>query len=486
MPFMKSLRRSFRAKILITYTGLWLTLTSVTGILIYQLIFARLQDKMAEELLAVGKLAAEQLQPELPRYLQPTFSDSSESGPLSSLLGSYLKAGVAENMTILDNQGTFLFDVTGEAVPGFRSATLGPGDLIKLGQGQSVTQPVHEDDFGLWRQSVFLPLRDGLVLEVVADPDYLEVLRSFRRLSMVLGGLGLLACGAISLFIARMVLKPVATVVEAAEQISKGHYPRVKEFTREDELGQLLRTLSSMSDKVQEREIELKSLRQAAEKQSEQMKEIAAGIAHEVRNPLGVLRTQADWIQKKNPEDSDFWGVGQKILNQVTNLDQLVTRFLEYSRSFSFQARSVAMDVLCQNLVNQLEPEARKQGVRLAKQIQPGCLIRGDQALLLGAFHNLGLNALEAMAKGGDLAIRAEREGSWIKVEVDDQGAGIPSKLLPQIFKPFFTTKSKGTGLGLAFVDKVVRAHEGRIEVVNKPEGGTVFQVYLPAWAGPA
>jgi signal transduction histidine kinase len=489
--FFERWRYSFKTKLLLTYTVLWFTLTLLTGTTVYWIVSNSLQEKMGEQLLAMGRLVAQRMNGELSGPLQPSLPDSREMASLTPLLQGFLKAGVLQNITLLNPQGTALLDATGEAVPGFKSPLLNPQNLADLGAGKPVVLPVHAGDFGQLHQSVFIPLPKGLLLQVDADPKSLEVLKRFKTFSLLLGLAGLLLSAFVSIVVARTVLEPVGTVARLAGEVAQGRYPKDSNPTaRLDELGQLERSLYQMASRIEARETELSFMRKEAENQAEQMKEIAGGIAHEVRNPLHIIRSEAEWIEKKAAGSQEILPAVQKIQGQVKALNYLVTRFLEYSRAFKLNAKVQYPAELIENLAQDLMESAKKQAVQVVPAIRPCGQIEADSALLSNALYNLGLNALQAMPTWGTLTLRLEEAGDFARIEVEDTGAGIPKEVLPNLFKPFFTTKSSGTGLGLAFTQKVVLAHGGRIEAFNRqgdgyvPAGGAVFRVEIPLVKG--
>ncbi len=428
---------------------------------------------MGQQLIALGRLAAFSLQKNLPSQLQPDAIESASSPQVTGALQSLLKSGVLENLSILNPQGTVLTNATGEAVEGFKSPLLTSAFLEQLNRGVPLFLPVQAGDFGLLHQTAFVPLGNHLLLEVDADPNYLDILKRFKSLFLFLGLAGLALSALVGTWVAKTILSPVEKVAQIAESIAQGRYPEIPTLTREDELGQLVDSLRTMSQQIQDREILLGRLAQ-------NQKEIAGGIAHEVRNPLSVIRGQAEWIVKKTKETPELTHAAEKIENQVKNLNYLVTNFLEYSREPQLQKRWIELPTLINEIEEGLAELMLQKNAHLVKTIKTTETFWADSALLSNALLNLGRNALEAMPPGGILTLGVEPQMDQIRFWVEDTGPGIPPESLDKIFSPFFSTKPTGTGLGLAFVEKAIRVHEGTIQVRNKREGGAIFEITLP------
>lgn len=484
MVYLNHLNKSFRAKLLFFHAFLWCFLFAGTGAVIYRIVYHRLEAKMGEQLLAMARLVAQQLESEIPAQLQPVFFDAPESfaSSLSRRLRLFLKAGVLENIIVLNQQGTVLLDATGEAIPGFKSGALhGRTFLPDKGLSQPLVLPVQKGDFGLLHQSVLLPLAPGLLLEVDADPHFLDILREFTDVSIALGFIGLCVSGMAGVFVAQRVIQPMTVIFKMTEDVLQGQFPHPGKALRSDELGHWVQLLQTMFRKIHHRETELTLLRQMAENQAEDMKMVAAGIAHEVRNPLGVIQGQADRIQRKTRElDPDLQTAAQKIQAQVQVLNSVVSKFLDYSRAFHLERRPFLLPDLLFRVAQDLSDQAQQQRVEILKDFGPCQTLSADWDLLYNSFYNLALNALQAMSGGGTLVLRLRQILNKAMVEVEDSGPGIAPQNFPKLFKPFFSTKNNGTGLGLAFTEKVFRAHGGQIEALNRPEGGAVFRIILP------
>jgi two-component system, NtrC family, sensor histidine kinase HydH len=219
--------------------------------------------------------------------------------------------------------------------------------------------------------------------------------------------------------------------------------------------------------------------------------EMAAGLAHEIRNPLGAIKGAAQLLVsadgKPVPEQrpDEFLHI---IVEEVNRLNRVVTQFLDYARPYKGDASEVSINDVVRRTVTLLEGEGKaghvRFDVRLDESVPP---IRGDAEQLRQVFLNLGLNALQAMPQGGKLTIGTQVRspqrlgtGAFVEVRFQDSGVGIAREHLKNLFIPFFTTKEKGTGLGLPISQRIVTQHGGVIEVRSEPGRGTTFFVFLP------
>lgn len=211
--------------------------------------------------------------------------------------------------------------------------------------------------------------------------------------------------------------------------------------------------------------------------------QLAATIAHEVRNPLAVMRSAAQTLSETLPaadggprQASDF------IIAEIDRLANVVNSILAYARPLQPAARPVAVDALLAHalLLARDDLAARRIHVERADcaALPP---VHADADLVSQLLLGLLGNAAEAMAAGGTIRLAASAAHGAVRLHVADSGPGIPPELRERIFEPFFTTRSRGTGLGLAVARQIVDAHGGRIEVGDADGGGARFTVTLPA-----
>jgi PAS domain S-box-containing protein len=211
--------------------------------------------------------------------------------------------------------------------------------------------------------------------------------------------------------------------------------------------------------------------------------ELSAGIAHEFKNALATISGYAQMIQAEAAvgEVADCAG---KILEQTQSITHVVAEFLKYARPLEISSETVQLETTVERVI--AEVVEANPNVRMRREGKFGC-VAGDEGLLRQALLNLARNAAEACAdtpNGGRVILRGELDGSGggrlQRIMVFDNGPGIAPGVLRKLFRPFFTTKASGTGLGLAVVQKIVLQHGGQVEAHNRPEGGAAFIVTLP------
>jgi signal transduction histidine kinase len=219
--------------------------------------------------------------------------------------------------------------------------------------------------------------------------------------------------------------------------------------------------------------------------------ELAAGIAHELNNPLGTVSLRIEGILAKTPADDPRRKALEVIDQEVARMARLVGNLLQFSRAGRDQVSTVNVCEEVTKTIELTEHHARRRGIRVEPDFAPGVPdIYADRQQLRQVFLNLFTNAADAMPGGGRLSPRV-RPGELpgltpaVVVEVADTGAGIPPEVLPRVFDPFFTTKEegKGTGLGLAICRRIVRQHRGTLEIDSRVGEGTTVRVTLPVRA---
>lgn len=210
---------------------------------------------------------------------------------------------------------------------------------------------------------------------------------------------------------------------------------------------------------------------------------LAAGVAHEIRNPLSSIKGFATYFRERYAENAEDQQIAGIMIQEVDKLNRVVGQLLEFARPIQIRKKWTPARPLLEDALKLIEQRTRE--LHIDTHFEASADIeqlyvdsdRINQVLL-----NLFLNAVEAMTDGGQLTVSIEREAEagQVHIHICDTGPGIPEENLTHIFDPYFTTKPTGTGLGLAIVYKIIEAHQGTIHVHSGPEGGTCFRIHLP------
>jgi two-component system sensor histidine kinase FlrB len=224
------------------------------------------------------------------------------------------------------------------------------------------------------------------------------------------------------------------------------------------------------------------------------MGEMAAGIAHEIRNPLGSIELFASLLKKDLAGEPEKEKLVQHIRAGVQNMDRIISTLLLFAKSSKPSRQQCDINLLLAQLLDGLDDIRVPDNIKVVRDFgEEEMLANGDRELLRQVFPNLIRNAIQAMPDGGELRLqtckapvagvgneKGARARNFITVTITDTGEGICAEDLGKIFNPFFTTKDKGTGLGLAISHNIIKAHQGTIEAVSQE--GTTFTVKIPCW----
>jgi two-component system sensor histidine kinase HydH len=209
---------------------------------------------------------------------------------------------------------------------------------------------------------------------------------------------------------------------------------------------------------------------------------LAAGVAHEIRNPLSSIRGFAQFFMQRfkgREKEEEYASV---MVKEVDRLNRVITELLDFARPKEPRREPHSLEEILEHTLEVLKPELAKKKAEVEKQVErelPPARVDRDQ--LSQAFLNLLINSLEAMEEGGKIRVGLKRVGQdSIEVSIGDTGKGIPGEDMEKVFEPFFSTKRKGTGLGLAIVHQIVDGHGGDIQVESREGEGTTFQITLP------
>ena len=314
----------------------------------------------------------------------------------------------------------------------------------------------------------------------------IELQRQIISTAMLVGGAGLLVAVLASLWVAARVTRPVVSLAEAARRVAAGDLGAKVEVESSDELGELAASFNRMTeDLVQQKDRTLQAERVAA------WRELARRLAHELKNPLFPLQVTVENLMRakqKSPEmfEEVFHEGTATLLAEINNLKTIIGRFSEFSKMPQPQRKPTQVNDVVRSVLRVFQAQLQdkdkdKNQISVRTELAEALPeISADPDLLHRALQNLVLNAIDAMPRGGVLAIRTETMGDWIELSVSDTGSGLTQEECGRLFTPYYTTKQHGTGLGLAIVQSVVSDHGGKISVESTKEKGTTFHIELP------
>ncbi|HVX67484.1 MAG TPA: ATP-binding protein [Bryobacteraceae bacterium] len=210
---------------------------------------------------------------------------------------------------------------------------------------------------------------------------------------------------------------------------------------------------------------------------------LTGGVAHEIKNPLQAITVHLEVLKSKLADQYDYVGTEiETIAAEILRLDRVVKTFLDFTRPVDLRMRDLEMGALVSDVAALVGPAAERQNVRI--EVATGnqeIILHGDRDLLQQAILNVVMNGVEAMKNGGALRIHVWREGDECCLNVSDEGIGVPPEIRDKIFNLYFSTKGKGSGIGLAMTFRVVQLHNGTIDFTSEPGKGTTFRLRFPA-----
>jgi signal transduction histidine kinase len=356
----------------------------------------------------------------------------------------------------------------GESPPALERDRL---EIAEAARGRAVpSQVLFEGRDGRLYKTGYAPLatEDGAIVGVVgADGTAASfaTLRDFRQLLIVLGIGGALLAAALAALAGLSLTRPLMKLTEAAERIGRGDLATpLWRRIRKDQIGLLRDTLEEMRSSLQARDEERETL--------------LAGIAHEVRNPLGGMELFTGLLAEElagRPEAAHV----DRIRAELDTLSRVVDEFLDYARARPLQTEPCGLAGLLAEVADLVQPLAAERKVAVITSASGYCA--ADREKLRRAVLNLARNAVEATPDGGTVELAASADsGGGAVIEVLDRGPGMSAEARAKLFRPFFTTKERGTGLGLALAKKVADAHRGMLELSPREGGGTVARLSIP------
>jgi signal transduction histidine kinase len=338
-----------------------------------------------------------------------------------------------------------------------------------------------------WEIKALVPiacvLLGGMLLFLLAtlswrDPE--------RHTVLLVAGAGAVAiCGALLVVLTYTVQRPMVELQQKIAELGGGDLSVSVSFAqRNDEIGDLGRNFNQMVKQLRETREEIERLHRTQMSRAEHfatLGEVATGLAHEIRNPLAGIAGVIEIISRDLPSSSPARAVVKDVRREIARIDHIVTDLLQTARPHPPKIRKSDLNTTVEHAVMLGRQQALSKGIEIALRKDPSLPeVEHDSDQIHQVLLNLLLNAQQAIDAKGKIEVTVERKGSSAAIEVKDNGRGISPEALPNIFRPFYTTKGDGTGLGLSLARRIVEDHQGRIDVTSTAGKGTTFTVVLP------
>jgi signal transduction histidine kinase len=359
---------------------------------------------------------------------------------------------------------------------------IGKEEREQLLQGEPVLKSGYEERFDRKILSAAIPLLDnsrleGIIYLYVPLAKISELTVDFSFLWLVGGVAFIIIAAFLGFKMLHKLTRPIAAMREAAEKVSKGDYSARVDIQSKDEIGQLARTFNHMSESIQ--------------REDEKKREFLADVSHELRTPISYIKGYSEALETgmiKNPEEQ---GKYLRLINrEAGRMVKLVADLLDLSRldadEFSLVKNPLVLAQLIEDFIQKYDSSLKEKNISLLLHIDPEIIINGDEDRLEQIFQNIIDNAIRYTECGGVISIRLSKHQFGCLVEIKDTGIGIPEDDIEKLTNRFYrvnkarTRTDGGTGLGLAIVNKLVKLHEGKLEIQSTLGEGTKIKVYFP------
>ena len=277
--------------------------------------------------------------------------------------------------------------------------------------------------------------------------------------------------------------RPLRALSEGVRAVTAGDYNQRVAVSGNDELAELSSTFNHMTVRLGQLHHLEAQLRRRDRLHA--LGEVAMGLAHEIRNPLGIIQTATQLLHRRADLGDNDKRHLEYVVSEVTRINDLITEFLDFAKPRAPVRCVQPARPLVEDILGFCKPELESHRVEARIDDQaPGATLYADARQLKQACLNLIINAIDAMPDGGHLTVGIAQEDDYTVISITDTGEGIAPDMMERIFTPFVTTKASGTGLGLAKVFSIMDSHDGRIECVSDKGAGATFNLYIPAHGG--
>ena len=393
-------------------------------------------------------------------------------------------AGLRIDLMLVTSDGTVIGSATPDGGDAYAGHDLGRDGWTTLGLpiGPNRREYVYEPtvDALVGRVRLHAPVASWTVFALQRRAEALAPVQRMRQ--RLLLALAVVLTGGVTAatILARRMTLPLHSLTRAARDLAREPSLPQLPVRSHDEIGELTLAFNAMAADLQQAQHDLVAAAKLAS-----VGEIAAGLAHEIRTPLGIMRGSAQMLGRSHGKDRRTAELVDMIVGEVDRLERVVAALTELGRPHEPSIEETLLEPLLRRAVDFVSGQAASQQIAVTTRFPQPCLALCDPEQIYQVALNLLVNALHVLPKGGHIEVRTFGPGHGrVGFEVADDGPGIAPELQAEIFTPFFTRREGGTGLGLAFVERVAIAHHGRVSVRSMPGAGATFRVELPAAEG--
>jgi len=348
-----------------------------------------------------------------------------------------------------------------------------------------------------WYISAYTPIYDsndriiGMLYTGILEAKYRDMKLHTIAMFLVITGLGMVVAFIISFYMGNSIIKRIRVLKDGTEAIASGNLDYQLALDNSSSFDILDEAFNNMARSLKDRDDRLKKafMQITRTERLAALGQMAAGVAHEINNPLGGILLYSNLILEDLPEDDPLRENLEKIAHQTDRCKKIVQNLLDFARTPSGEMVFLNINDLIITTLNLVKDQSMFHGINIETELGDGLPdVKGDQSRLEQAFLNLIINAADAMKGKGRLSIKTTLSGtSHVKIFISDTGGGIDKAYIPHIFEPFFTTKDtgRGTGLGLSITYGIIRSHNGFIDIESDKGEGTTFIISLPIGTDP-
>jgi signal transduction histidine kinase len=348
-------------------------------------------------------------------------------------------------------------------------------------------QPLYRGPSLGWQWKAIIPIVGVLLLGLIAFQAIVVALDipSGHWIVIVAAAGAVAICFVTLSALLVLIDRPLEELKKIIGQVREGNLSTRVEFAkRNDDVGQLGRQFNEMIQELAENRTEIERLHQREMARAEHLAtigELAAGLAHEIRNPLAGIAGVVDVMGRELPRESSSRAVLPEVQNEIQHIQAILSDLLAYARPRPPEFHPADLNATVEQAVFLARQQVRTKPIEIV--LEPEKLlprIMHDPVLIQQVALNLLLNGIQAISSQGKIEVALRQEGEFAVLRIKDSGKGIARDALPKIFKPFFTTRKEGTGLGLPLAKGIVESHKGKIEVTSELGQGAEFTVWLP------